>query len=166
VLPQRFARFGLTIHPQKTAVVAVGKPSARAEGTQGKSTFDFLGFPHSWARSRQGYWVIQAADSEEAVAAHADSPVAVVSCAPPPHGGSATPGIVSEAAGALPVFWHPGQLPPLRGGVAARGESLAVLVESPQSERHDHGDQAGAVAGPLSAPHPQDRPQHLRPSAG
>ena len=59
VLPKRFARFGLTIHPQKTAVVAFGKPSARAEGTQGQSTFDFLGFTHYWARSRQGYWVIK-----------------------------------------------------------------------------------------------------------
>jgi group II intron reverse transcriptase/maturase len=59
VLPKRFARFGLTIHPQKTALVAFGKPAARAEGTQGKSTFEFLGFTHYWARSRQGYWVIK-----------------------------------------------------------------------------------------------------------
>jgi RNA-directed DNA polymerase len=59
VLPKRFARFGLTIHPQKTTLVAFGKPSAQAEGTQGKSTFEFLGFTHYWARSRQGYWVIK-----------------------------------------------------------------------------------------------------------
>ena len=59
VLPKRFARFGLTIPPQTTAVIAVGKPSARAEKKQGKSTFDFLGFTHYWARSRQGYWVIK-----------------------------------------------------------------------------------------------------------
>jgi RNA-directed DNA polymerase len=59
VLPKRFARFGLTIHPQKTTLVAFGNPSAQAEGTQGKSTFEFLGFTHYWARSRQGYWVIK-----------------------------------------------------------------------------------------------------------
>jgi RNA-directed DNA polymerase len=59
VLPKRFARFGLTIHPQKTAVVAFSKPSARVERTPGKSTFEFLGFTHYWARSRQGYWVIK-----------------------------------------------------------------------------------------------------------
>ena len=58
-LPKRYARFGLTIHPQKTALVAFGKPSARAEETQGQSTFEFLGFTHYWARSRQGYWVIK-----------------------------------------------------------------------------------------------------------
>src|SRR5262245_28747225 len=59
VLPKRFARFGLTIHPQKTALIAFGKPAARAEGREGKSTFEFLGLTHYWARSRQGYWVIK-----------------------------------------------------------------------------------------------------------
>jgi group II intron reverse transcriptase/maturase len=56
VVPKRFARFGLTIHPQKTAVVAFSKPSAQAEGTAEKSTFEFLGFTPYWARARQGYW--------------------------------------------------------------------------------------------------------------
>jgi hypothetical protein len=59
VLPKRFARFGLTIHPQKTALIAFGKPSARGERTQGKSTFDCLGFTHYWTQSRRGYWVIK-----------------------------------------------------------------------------------------------------------
>jgi group II intron reverse transcriptase/maturase len=59
VLPKRFARFGLTIHPQKTAVIPFSKPSSRGERAQGKGTFEFLGFTHYWARSRQGYWVIK-----------------------------------------------------------------------------------------------------------
>jgi RNA-directed DNA polymerase len=58
-LPKRFARFGRTIHPQKTALIAFSKPSTRVEGTQGKSTFEFLGFTHYWARSGRGYWVIK-----------------------------------------------------------------------------------------------------------
>jgi group II intron reverse transcriptase/maturase len=58
-LPKRFARFGLTIHPQKTALVAFGKPPARAAERQGRGTFEFLGFTHYWARSRQGYWVMK-----------------------------------------------------------------------------------------------------------
>lgn len=57
VLPKRFARFGLSIPPQKTALIAFGKPSAQAEGRAGQSTFEFLGFTHYWARSRQGYGV-------------------------------------------------------------------------------------------------------------
>jgi group II intron reverse transcriptase/maturase len=58
-LPKRCARFGLTIHPQKTAVVAFSKPSTHAKEPPEKSTFEFLGFTHYWARSRQGYWVIK-----------------------------------------------------------------------------------------------------------
>ena len=58
-LPKRLARFGLTIHRQKTALIAFSQPSLRQEGAKGKGTFEFLGFPHSWAQSRRGYWVIK-----------------------------------------------------------------------------------------------------------
>lgn len=59
VLPKRFNRFTLTIPPKKTALVEFGSPnSQRCTGT-GKSTFDFLGFPHYWGTSRRGYWVIK-----------------------------------------------------------------------------------------------------------
>jgi RNA-directed DNA polymerase len=58
-LPKRFARFGLTIHPQKTTLVAFSKPSAHVADRHGQGTFEFLGFTHYWARSRQGYWVIK-----------------------------------------------------------------------------------------------------------
>jgi RNA-directed DNA polymerase len=40
-------------------VVPFSKPSSRGERVQGKGTFEFLGFPPYWARSRQGYWVIK-----------------------------------------------------------------------------------------------------------
>ena len=56
-LPQRFARFGLTLHPQKPALIAFGKPPARTAERQGTGTCEFLGFPHYWARARQGDWV-------------------------------------------------------------------------------------------------------------
>jgi RNA-directed DNA polymerase len=58
-LPKRFARFGLTIPPQKTALIAFSQPPLRQEGTKGKGTFEFLGFTHYWTRSRRGYWVIK-----------------------------------------------------------------------------------------------------------
>jgi len=45
VLPKRFSRFSLTIHPEKTE--------------KENGTFDFLGFTHYWAKSLQGYWVIK-----------------------------------------------------------------------------------------------------------
>jgi RNA-directed DNA polymerase len=58
VLPKRFERFGLTIHPQKTKLVRFIKPKQGGTG-KGNGTFDFLGFTHYWAQSRRGYWVIK-----------------------------------------------------------------------------------------------------------
>ena len=54
VLPKRFARFGLTLHPTKTRLVRF-RPhrELRAE------TFDFLGFTHYWGKSRYGRMVIK-----------------------------------------------------------------------------------------------------------
>jgi len=60
VLPRRFERYGLTIHPEKTKLVKFGKPPKRGTGGPKKAeSYDFLGFTHYWARSRQGYWVIK-----------------------------------------------------------------------------------------------------------
>ena len=58
VLAKRFSRFNLTIHPEKTVLVEF-KPPDQKQSETGKGTFDFLGFTHYWARSRQGYWVIK-----------------------------------------------------------------------------------------------------------
>jgi group II intron reverse transcriptase/maturase len=59
VLPKRFARFGLSIHPEKTALIAFRKPPGHHETSKGNGTFDFLGLTHYWAKSRRGYWVIK-----------------------------------------------------------------------------------------------------------
>jgi len=59
VLPKRFNRFGLTIHPTKTKLIEFGRPLRTQTSGKGKDTFDFLGFTHYWARSRNGYWVIK-----------------------------------------------------------------------------------------------------------
>jgi len=56
VLPKRFARFGLSLHPDKTRLVAFTKP--RVKERTGRA-FDFLGFTHYWGRSRRGKWVVQ-----------------------------------------------------------------------------------------------------------
>src|SRR6266699_2826594 len=59
VLPKRFSRFGLRIHPTKTALRAFRKPDACEGSEDGNGTFDFLGLTHYWTRSRRGYWVIK-----------------------------------------------------------------------------------------------------------
>ena len=59
VLSKRFARFGLRIHPEKTALIAFSNPRARPGSAEGNGTCDFLGLTHYWAQSRRGYWVIK-----------------------------------------------------------------------------------------------------------
>lgn len=59
VLPKRFARFGLTIHPTKTTLIAFRKPEAPQGADSGNGTFTFLGLTHYWTKSRQGFWVIK-----------------------------------------------------------------------------------------------------------
>jgi group II intron reverse transcriptase/maturase len=58
VLPKRFARFGLSLHPEKTVLIRFRKPTTRQGSGDGTGTFDFLGLTHYWTRSRRGYWVI------------------------------------------------------------------------------------------------------------
>jgi hypothetical protein len=58
-LPKRFNLFKLTIHPEKTALIRFQRPSFRKETDNENGTFDFLGFTHFWAKSRQGFWVIK-----------------------------------------------------------------------------------------------------------
>ena len=65
LIPARFSKFGLTIHPEKTRLVAFHKPprdatSIKSSGgvAQGPGTFDLMGFTHYWGRSRQGYWAV------------------------------------------------------------------------------------------------------------
>jgi hypothetical protein len=63
VLPKRFGRYGLTIHPDKTRLLAFQPPdrSDRSDSSKGpeSGTFDFLGFSHFWGRSRKGVWVVK-----------------------------------------------------------------------------------------------------------
>src|SRR5262245_30333261 len=59
VLPKRFSRFRLTIHPEKTVLVEFKKPPYRERAAHSKGTFDFLGLTHYWAKTRRGYWVIK-----------------------------------------------------------------------------------------------------------
>lgn len=59
VLPKRFGRFGLSIHPKKTKLIRFAKPGVGASMAKGNGTFDFLGFTHYWARSHRGNWIVK-----------------------------------------------------------------------------------------------------------
>lgn len=60
-LRERFAKFGLELHPDKTRLIEFGRRAAidrRRRGLGKPETFDFLGFTHICARTRNGrFWV-------------------------------------------------------------------------------------------------------------
>jgi group II intron reverse transcriptase/maturase len=59
VLAKRFAKYGLTLHPDKTRLVDFRSPSRTGRGrSQRERRFDMLGFTHFWGRSRKGRWVV------------------------------------------------------------------------------------------------------------
>lgn len=64
ILPKRFGKYGLTLHPDKTRLVPFRRPphrSAQASSADAEvpGSFDFLGFTHFWSRSRRGNWVVK-----------------------------------------------------------------------------------------------------------
>jgi hypothetical protein len=48
VLPKRFGRFGLELHPEKTKLIPFSKPSPKRNGQKKPGTFDFLGSTFYW----------------------------------------------------------------------------------------------------------------------
>ena len=66
VLPKRLAKYGLTLHPEKTRLIDFRRPDRRVSAALNNAdvrsrpdTFDLLGFTHYWAMSRKGYWVVK-----------------------------------------------------------------------------------------------------------
>ena len=58
VLPKRFGKYGLTLHPEKTRLLRFTPPREGADKAP-LASFDFLGFNHHWEKSRKGKWVIK-----------------------------------------------------------------------------------------------------------
>jgi len=64
VLPKRFGKYGLTLHPDKTRLVPFQRPPlqdtpATTSGRLRPGSFDLLGFTHFWGRARRGFWVVK-----------------------------------------------------------------------------------------------------------
>jgi len=60
MLRERFTKFGLTLHPQKTRIITFGRnerDNARRQGRK-TNTFDFLGFTHFCGLSRKGNFLL------------------------------------------------------------------------------------------------------------
>jgi RNA-directed DNA polymerase len=59
VLPKRFGKYGLALHPEKTRLVRFRRPRRDASREDRPGTFDFLGFTHRWDRTRRGGWAVK-----------------------------------------------------------------------------------------------------------
>lgn len=61
VLPKRFKKYGLTLHPTKTRMIDFRHPGRQRAGSgNGRpGSFDLLGFTHYWAKSYTGPWVVK-----------------------------------------------------------------------------------------------------------
>ena len=60
VLPKRFGKYGLKVHPEKTRLLRFSKPTDRNDGDAGQpERFDLLGFTHYWGRGRKGNPVVK-----------------------------------------------------------------------------------------------------------
>jgi group II intron reverse transcriptase/maturase len=60
-LRERFARFGLALHPDKTRLIEFGRGAAqnrRGRGDGKPETFNFLGFTHACSRTRKGRFTV------------------------------------------------------------------------------------------------------------
>jgi len=58
VLPKRFEKYGLALHPTKTRLVPFGSPNRRRD-MPSPGSFDFLGFTHFWGSTRNEKWAIK-----------------------------------------------------------------------------------------------------------
>ena len=56
VIGARMARYGLTLHPDKTRLLPFGRPDPGTPEAKGPATFDFLGFTLYWRRTRWASW--------------------------------------------------------------------------------------------------------------
>jgi group II intron reverse transcriptase/maturase len=73
VLPKRFGKYGLSLHPDKTRLVRFDQPARKAESGRTRpheepKSFDFLGFTHFWERSRRGTWLVKRKTASDRIA--------------------------------------------------------------------------------------------------
>jgi hypothetical protein len=131
VLPKRFARFRLTIHPQKTRRMGFRKPARRETADKGNGTCEFLGFTQYWATSRLGTWVRKRTTAQKRVRRaqqalwqwcrhHRHRPLKEQDQA-----------LCQKGTRPLPVLCHAGELPSPGVALGERAQGVALLAEPP-----------------------------------
>ena len=166
VLPKRFARLGLRIHPEKTAVMCVQQPECpsglgRGERHMRRSRIDPL-----LGAITPGILGDQTQDSPEAPASHDQGAVAMVSGQSPSPAARPIRDAVPEVTGPLPVLWDSREFPPAGRGPSAGGRRLAVLAQPSQPQACDQLGTIPAAAEGVRLAHTHNRPLSLTRSCG
>lgn len=156
VLPKRFERYGLALHPDKTRVVPFKRPdrSGRNDddprGGSAARTFDFLGFHHPLGPEPQRQLGGEDSNGQGPLPADAREHRAVVqapsACAP----GSAAADAQRQAARPLRLLPPDRQRGAAMGPAVQGGAYLVAMVESPLATRPPHlaDDEPAAPAIP------------------
>ena len=140
VIPKRFSKYGLTVHPEKTRLIRFQPPSSTttrekdAKHRDLPGTFDLLGFTHYWGKSRTGRWVVlrKTAASRFSRAVRSSAEWCRFHRSAPAGQRSATEA-ESKTPRTLRVLRNPGKLSGL-ATLPIRGPSLlAQVAKSPQS---------------------------------
>jgi RNA-directed DNA polymerase len=160
VLHQRMKKYRLSLHPDKTRLLAFGRPSNGTTGHGGSATFDFLGFTHYWRRTLGGKWAV-ACKTRRGRLGRAIKAVYDWSSASGSEGATRSPR--EPHRGTLQLLrcerQHAGPRQP--GPLGPQG--VAQVVESAQPEI---ADDVGAVSEPaeeFSAPRASRESSHLAP---
>ena len=166
VLPKRFGKYGLTLHPDKTRLVEFRRPDHRppqgGDGAGRPGTFDLLGFTHFLGLVPQGQVGGEAANSPRPIQSRAEENHRVVQAVSAPLGPRAMASALAEAPGSLRVLRRCRELrgnPPLLGENQAR---VAQVARSPLAPRRHVVGPHGPAAGALSAPAASYRAALLR----
>ena len=135
VLSKRFAKYGLTLHPEKTRLVEFGRYAEVNAKRQGKKpcTLDFLGFTHICTRSRQGKFTVHVGDDAQAPPSGPQRSRPMVPGAPPRTSGGATENPQRQAPGPQPVLWPTDELSVYLEVLSGCPAYLAEVAQSPNS---------------------------------
>ena len=111
VLPKRFARYGLTIHPTKTALMAFRKPAGHSGADAEERDMRLSRIYALLDAIASGVLGHQTSDSQEASPPHEEVVVAVVSRQSARALERPIPDALPEVARAFSVLWYPRELP-------------------------------------------------------
>ncbi len=133
VLRKRFAKYGLTLHPEKTRLMAFGRKAlAKSEETGGgkPATFDFLGFTHICKRSRRGKFTIHVRTKRQRLRRSLTAVAAWCRKHRHDRGGRAAESAQQETSGPLPVLRPIDELQAFTGVLRPGPAYLAQVAQS------------------------------------